>query len=48
MFNKHQKISEYLEDQTTQLYFLYCPQQVIENVEHLNTFMTDQTFDTVS
>lgn len=40
MFNKHQNTSEYLEDQTTELYFLYCPHQVIENIEHLNTFKT--------
>lgn len=40
MFNKHQNTSEYLEDQTTELYFLYCPYQIIENIEHLNTFKT--------
>lgn len=40
MFNKHQNTSKYLEDQTTELYYLYCPHQVTENIEHLNTFKT--------
>jgi len=40
MFNKHQNTSEYLEEQSPELCFLYCPHQVTENIKHLNTFKT--------